>query len=143
MGGRIFSGQSHDFRTPLISCSDRSPPCCHSGHPCIRSGFARERCLTQFSGLFIVSQPCVFAQFLHPAVNLPILKIEEEREIYKNISRFLSPSQPSFKSNCLHTQIRIKNRASACLESPLPCNYFQVVLTWFEKCLKSRIIFMY
>ena len=52
MGGKIFSGQGQDFGSPLISCSDRSPACCHSGPHLFIQDFARGRCLTPFSGPF-------------------------------------------------------------------------------------------
>lgn len=95
VGGIIFSGQGRNFEIPLISCSDRSPACCHSGHPSIHSEFCQRQVPDSVFWAFDYSQHCVFAQDLPQQwSNPPILRVEEKEEIHKNISSFLSPSQP-------------------------------------------------
>jgi hypothetical protein len=149
VGGRIFFGQGHNFESPLVSCSDRSPACCHSGHPSLHSGFCQRQVYDSVFLAFYCSQPwCLFSIITQWWSNPLILKIEEEKEIYKNISIFFLPltaqekwahalklivSMP--KSELRIVPPRVWNNFSR--------NYSKVVLTLFEKCLINRIIFVY
>lgn len=96
---------------------------------------------------FYCYQSCVFAQYIHPVVKQPSHpKNKREDDLQKYIKIFfpftaqgkrlhaLNPIVSTFKLESRIMPPRVWNH-------PSPCNYFQVVLTWFEKYLINRITF--